>query len=352
VDTGGCCTIEIIVGVESAPRNQIEGVGLSIGTGGIVALVVFVFVVVALAWAVTYAMKTIPKDVSSEAADDGEFGIAPDRRRPVVADFHVHGDTAEIYYAVPLPDGDVEDHLREILCHDASLVLHEKRAHGLPIDQVTQARVFGQRGGEPVEVDVVDMEEPGVIPEIVAPELVPHAAAAGFDPLAHLAEQEFEIHAGVAEQRAREGLSPFLDEVEIAGSLDARLRAAGVDPDDVSIGDLTRALLDVAGYTVVEIPGMAPTLEVEDADLHTASKAGSNVLVMIVEHRPGEYPELSEAAVNGFAFAVAERNPDRALLVTDAFGPYIVYEKERADPRCRFITRERLQAFVDSFTLA
>jgi hypothetical protein len=37
--------------------------------------------------------------------------------------------------------------------------------------------------------------------------------------------------------------------------------------------------------------------------------------------------------------------------VTDKFGPYVMYEKERRDPRCRFITRERLQVFVDSFAL-
>jgi len=117
-----------------------------------VALVVFIAVGAALVWAITYAMRTIPKDVGSETENDGDFGVAPDRRRPVLADFHVHGDTAEIFYAVPLPDGDIEEHLRHILCHDASLVLHDKRAHGLPIDQVTRAKVFGQRGGEAVEV--------------------------------------------------------------------------------------------------------------------------------------------------------------------------------------------------------
>jgi hypothetical protein len=85
--------------------------------------------------------------------------------------------------------------------------------------------------------------------------------------------------------------------------------------------------------------------------MHIAQKAGSTSLVVIHEHQAGEHPELSEQAVNGFVIAVAQNNPQRALLITDMFSPYIVYEKERSDPRCRFITRERLQPFVDSFAL-
>ena len=42
---------------------------------------------------------------------------------------------------------------------------------------------------------------------------------------------------------------------------------------------------------------------------------------------------------------------DRGLLVSDKFGPYLVYEKEKREPRVHFITRERLQQFVDSLAL-
>ena len=42
---------------------------------------------------------------------------------------------------------------------------------------------------------------------------------------------------------------------------------------------------------------------------------------------------------------------ERGLLVSDKFCPFIVYEKERREPRVRFLTRERLQQFIDSLAL-
>ena len=39
------------------------------------------------------------------------------------------------------------------------------------------------------------------------------------------------------------------------------------------------------------------------------------------------------------------------MLVTEKYGPFMVYDKERREPRVRFITRERLQTFVDGFSL-
>lgn len=299
-------------------------------------------------WAIVSIMKTTPSDLSAGSASAEP---APDRLRPILADFHVHDELAEIYYAVPLPDGDVDGHLKELLCHDASLVLHEKRAHGLPIEQVTSAKVFGTRGDEPVEIGVIELEVPGVIPEIAAPELTPRAAVAGYDPLAHLGDQEFDVQPGVAGREMKEGLGSFLDEITLAKSVEAQLRSAGIDPAQVSLQDLALSLLRIGGYDVAAGRAGVATPESGTAEVYTARRAGSEALVVVVPHGPGEHPELSERAVNAFVIQVAQTNPQRALLVTDKFGPYLVYEKERSDPRCRFITRERLQAFVDSFAI-
>ena len=38
-------------------------------------------------------------------------------------------------------------------------------------------------------------------------------------------------------------------------------------------------------------------------------------------------------------------------LVSDKFSPFEVYERERREPRIRFVTRERLQKFVDALSL-
>jgi hypothetical protein len=307
----------------------------------VIVAVIVGLVLIGIVWAIVTAVRSTTSDsfLTSRPVPD-----AQDRLRPKLADFHVKDDTARIYYDVPLPAGDIDDHLRDLLCHDAASVLHEKRAHGLPIDQVVQAEVFGERGGQPVEVAVLELEEPGVIPELVVPDLVPHAAASGYDPLAHLGDQEFEIQPGVASGVEREGLPPFSDEITFAKSVEAELRAAGVDPYSASLSDLSLALLQIGGYQVAPAPGAS-------ANTHIAQKAGSTALIVVHEHQAGEHPELSEKAVNGFVVSVAQNNPQRALLITDMFSPYIVYEKERSDPRCRFITRERLQPFVDSFAL-
>ena len=313
-----------------------------------VIVVVIGMVLLGIIWAVMSIMRSAPSAVSSGSRP---ARVARDQLRPILADFHVRGDVAEIYYAVPLPPDEVDDHLRDLLCHDGSLVLHEKKAHGLPIEHVRQATVFGRRGEEAVEVGVIELEEPGEIPEIVAPELVPHASAAGFDPLAHLGEKDFEFQPGVADRMPEEGLPPFLDEIVIAKSVENRLRAAGIDPAHVSLQDLSMSLLRTAGYEIeVERAGVA-TVESGSVEVYRARKAGVDVLVIVVPHADGEHPELLERMVNSFTIEVAQTNPQRALLITDKYGPYLVYEKERADPRCRFITRERLQAFVDGFAV-
>ncbi|MEA3291566.1 MAG: hypothetical protein U9Q71_04585, partial [Pseudomonadota bacterium] len=82
-----------------------------------------------------------------------------------------------------------------------------------------------------------------------------------------------------------------------------------------------------------------------------ATTGGEETLVAVLPHHRGEHPELSEQVVAEFGFTVAERNPTRAMLVTDKFGPYAIYETERRNPKSRFITRERLQTFVDGFAL-
>jgi hypothetical protein len=310
-------------------------------TATAIVAVIVGLVLIGIVWAIVSAVRSTTSDsfITSRPTPD-----AQDRLRPKLVDFHVKDTTARIYYGVPLPDGDIDDRLKDLLCHDAPLVLHEKRAHGLPIEQVTRAEVFGQRGGQPVEVGVLELEEPGEIPELVVPDLVPHAAASGYDPLAQVGEQEFDIQPGVASDVLREGLPPFSEEISFAKSVEAGLRAVGVDPYTAELSDLSLALLQIGGYQVSPAPSGA-------ANTHIAQKAGSTALVVIHEHEVGEHPELSEHAVNAFVIAVAQNNPQRALLITDKFGPYIVYEKERSDPRCRFITRERLQPFVDSFAL-
>ncbi len=42
---------------------------------------------------------------------------------------------------------------------------------------------------------------------------------------------------------------------------------------------------------------------------------------------------------------------DQGLLVTDKFAPFGIYDRERRDARMRFVTRERLQKFINALAL-
>lgn len=316
-----------------------EGAGLSL-TVAEIAAVLLVVLAVLVGLLFLAASRSRNRRTGPSAAPES----VPDPRvrvRPTLVDFHVHGDTAGIYYRVPLPDGDIDERLEQLLCHDASLVLHEKRSRGLPIDHVVRAEVYGERGGGPAEIAVLELDEPGAIPALVAPDLVPHASVVGYDPLAHLDEQEFVVQPGVEGREPEGDLPPFSEEIEFAKATEAELRAAGIDPHAASLSDVSLSLLRIGGFSISPRTG----------GTYVAQKAGATTLIAIHEHREGEHPELSEQAVDAFVIAVAQSNPSRALLITDKYGPFVVYEKERSDPRCRFITRERLQQFFDSFAL-
>lgn len=305
-----------------------------------VAIAIVIVVAIAIAAAVAAALRGTS---SGDLAAPEEPADA--RPRPKVADFHVQGDTATVSYDVPLPPGEVDEHLRDLLLHDAALVVRDKSEAGLPIDQVHRVRANGLRDGEYVEAGVLDLVEPGVVPVLAAPDLVPHAATGGFDPLAHIAEQEFEVQPGIAAPRPEEGLEPIGAELELSRGVEASLRAAGIDPRTAGLEDITLGLLAMGGYSVSPAGGKG------DASMYLAHSGGEETLVEVLPHRAGEHPELSEQALNEFGVSFAEQNPTRAMLITDKFGPYAIYERERRNPKCKFITRERLQAFVDGFAL-
>ena len=314
---------------------------------GLLTLIVIIVVVVAVVGGIVVLLRASTSSASRAATPTPQ---APDQIRPVILEFHVRGDEAQVYYAVPLPP-DESDRLGELLSRDAVEVVREKQADGLPIDQVVRIRVFARRDGEPAEVGVVDLDEPGLLPEVVAYDLMPHTPVAGHDPLAHLGDQEFDVRPGITGVDVDSELPPLAEAVRLPLAVEAPLRATGLEPGDMSLEDLALGLLRIGGYRVeVERAGFH-TAEGDRLDVFTAHRPGSDALVVVLPHRPGEHPELGEDEINRFVMIVAQKSPHLAFLITDKFGPYLMYEKERHTPGCRFITRERLQAFVDSFAL-
>ncbi len=45
--------------------------------------------------------------------------------------------------------------------------------------------------------------------------------------------------------------------------------------------------------------------------------------------RRGSHPELDDSVLAKFAIENAQMNPDQAILVTDKYSPYSMYEREK-----------------------
>ncbi|MDJ0960036.1 MAG: hypothetical protein QNJ88_05220 [Acidimicrobiia bacterium] len=300
-------------------------------------LVLLVIVLVVAVGVVVWLMRSRSEEPAAAPAP----AAASDDEVHTVREFHVRGDDALVYFDVPVPDSGVDDVFRNLLLKQAVEVLREKRSHHLPLEGVTTVRAYATSASGDVEVGSLDLDVPGELPEeIVIPGAAPHFSSAPFDPLAHLGEQEFKVEAGVAARTGSEDLLPLSEEISLTADLAAKLHGIGIDTATMNAGDLALGLLKVAGYSVGESQGG-----------YLATGSGGTTFLQVVDHGAGDYPELEEQAINRFMVAFGGSRADRGMLVTEKYSPFLVYDKERREPRVRFITRERLQAFVDSFSL-
>lgn len=315
---------------------------VDVRAGGIFLIVVAVVLAI-LAVYLRAKREQLKKEIGYQ--DDPKADVPDidvDHPRPQVAEFHVRGEQATVTFDVPLTDGDIDEILKELLLHEAVEVVREKR-HTLPIDMVTQVIAMAGRNGDPRRVGVIDLPEPGVLPP---PSVAPPTFQLGhiaYDPLEEEFSGEKPEHAPtLADSKASDRLPPIGSELRLPRAIDLGLRAQGVDPETMQSGELVRAMLTMFGYRIVA--GISD-------DTFVAEKGGVRTLVREVHHEPGSYPELEGQSISSFSADFVGAKTDRALLVTDKFGPFEVYERERRDPRCRFITRERLQKFVDAMAL-
>jgi hypothetical protein len=247
---------------------------------------------------------------------------------------------ALVSFDVPLPEDEIDDVLRDLLVAEAVEVVREKRHH-LPIDDVRRVIALARRDGQWTEVGGVDLDTPGELPPPVMPTLLPQLArdpsVDPFEAAADLPEQA----PGLATDAGKDSLEPFAAEMRLPASVEAGLRTQGIDPASAEAGELVLGVMRLVGYTIT--PSGTDTVE--------AGRAGRRALVRVVHHRPGEHPELSEQDIRRFAVDFASSGADRGFLITEKYSPFEVYDRERREPRCRFITRERLQHFIDGLAL-
>jgi hypothetical protein len=310
----------------------------------VVAIIVFVVVAIAVAALLAAAAKSFGQAAQQAVA---EVPTLPQRPTPLVTDFHVKGDTARAVFSVPLGDAPAGDHLTDLLCSSAIEYVRARKADGLPLDGVHHIEVSAMRGGVPEVVGTVDLPDAGELPDPRLNVLV----ELEHDPIANVASivADTAVATSTPDTGTLEGVSDF---IVLSGPMEAHLRSIGVDPADMSLKDLVVGLLRVSGYEVtVGRSGFNLTSDGK-ATIYGVQRGGQNTALVIIEHIDGAYPELDEKSFSEFAVGVAHVNPDVAILVTDMYGPYSMYEREKRDKRMVFITRERLQAFVDSFGIS
>ena len=269
-------------------------------------------------------------------------GIDADRPRPRVSEFHVRGEEAQVIFDVPLPEGEIDEVLGELLTNEAVEVVREKR-HELPIDGVTTVVAFAGRGGEPRRIGSVSLEEPGVLPPpmVAAPSL--HLGHIGFDPLEKQFSDELLHNApSLASDQRADTLGPIGNELRLPKAVAVGLRAQGIDPATMTSAEMVDSLLRLFGYAVTST---------DNPLARKATKSGLTTYLREDPYQPGDHPEVDEVTMRQFVMEFVSSGADRGLLISDKFSPFGVYEREKREPRIRFVTRERLQKFVDALSL-
>ena len=257
-----------------------------------------------------------------------------------VESFHVVGDEARVTFDVPLDERE-DEVLYDLLADQAVEVVRQKR-HTLPIDDVHQIVVFA--GREKVrEVARRKLHEPGVLPEPMTDANVSFAHFA-HDPFAAPFEEETDhsVHYETRSQTPSDELGPIADELRIPDGLSRGMRATGTDPSSLSAPDLVLTLLRMFGYGVTEQAY---------AGSFMATKGGVSTYIETDTYKTGDHPELDDKIIRRFLADFGSSGADRGMLVSDRYSPFTIYEIEANQPKIRFVTRERVQRFIDSMAL-
>ena len=187
-----------------------------------------------------------------------------------------------------------------------------------------------------------ELTEHSELPEVAPPVPLARIVAEDHDPLRQLEDSDIKQTISAGDTTALDQLEPIGADIRLTAGLAAGLRSIGIDPETMGVEELGLGLLELAGYSLRD----------RGDGTYVATGGGTTSYVAFVPHQADSYPELETSAINQFLVGFSMARTDRGLLFTDKFGPYAVYEKERSNPSCRFITRERLQSFVDSIALS
>jgi hypothetical protein len=252
---------------------------------------------------------------------------------------HVHGEDATITFDVPFPsDGD--EVLADLLMQEALEVVREKR-HTLPIDLVRRVQVYAGHGEGKLFVGAHELDTPGALPPRIEIPSMLNLAPFAKDPLEHMEEEPFEVPE-VAVSAPEDELGPIGTELKLPKAVDMGLRAQGIDPATMNAIEMVTGLLKLFGYRVSQGPGLGMFL---------AEKGGARTFILGDPYMVGDHPEVGERTIDRFMADFSMSGCDRGMFVSEKYGALAMYDRERREPRVRFVTRERLQKLVNSLAL-
>lgn len=275
--------------------------------------------------------------------------MSPVSRRPMpaVTEFHVAGDTAQALFSVPLGDAEAGQHLIDLLSTAAIEHMRDMVEEGLPLEGVHRIQISAMRGENAEVLGNVEFPEVGVLPERDE-DLPLHLVD---NPIAVVQEVVADTSVSAAPS-STSTLDPVAGFIQLSGPTESHLRSFGVDTDTMNLDDLILGLLRVSGYEIDDGRSGTSVGFGEEVSIYGMRRDAQSTMLLLLPHEEGSHPELEDSALARFAVEVGRTNPDQAILVTDKFSPYSMYEREKRNKRLVFITRERLQAFVDSFGLS
>ncbi|HSJ26697.1 MAG TPA: hypothetical protein VLB67_00685 [Acidimicrobiia bacterium] len=269
---------------------------------------------------------------ASKAVIEPEASFAPPR--PAVSDFSIEDGIAKVTFDVPMA-GEADEVLRDVLLSEAVEVVRERR-HTAGAN-FTDIAVYA---GNPVREIVSRTFPDGVLPEQSGPSLL-NLSAIAMDPL------EVLVSSGpkdldLPSRTSGDKVGPIGREIRVPKAVDTGLRAQGIDPATMTAAQLITGMLSLVGYQVT--PGVAD-------NTWFAQKGGERTFIREDPLTEDGYPEVEDGAIQRFLFEFQSAGTDRGLFVSDKYAPFGIYEKEAREPRIRFLTRERLQKFVDGLAL-
>ena len=285
-------------------------------------------------------MARLEKSVKTEP-EIGEpvFEASGGNHAPVSA-FHVRGDEIQVTFDVPLSAED-DPVLNGLLLDEAIEVAREKR-HTLPLGDATVIVAFAGRD-RVREVARTRLPAPGELP--------PKLEAGGIN-LSHVAHDPFsapfdEDEERVADVQVRvdtpdDELGPLAASLNLPAGLERGLRATGVDPRTADASELLLALLRMFGYAVSELAFPGAYLAVKD---------GRTTYIQAEPHRSGEPLEVTDPSIRRFLAEFGSSGAERGLFLSEKYAPFEIHSIESRQPKVRFVTRERVQRFIDSMAL-